>query len=142
MTSVESEFPTLSGNTNLRVKTSGDFEYIMSSWSNGIITNDVLNFEYRQVYRLTIRVTDIGKLTHETEIAIIVRDVNEPPVFPPVPTLKVYENVVSGDKIGIPISVHDDEFGISSSRMPSYTYSLVNDEKGKFNIDATSGEIY
>ena len=142
ITSTENEFPTLMSGTNLRVKLANDFEYILSSWQNGVTTTDVLDFESKQIYKLTIRVTDMGKLTHETEIKVIVDDVNEPPVFSPLSTFEVFENIVSGDQIGVPISVRDDQFGISKDLKQSFTYSLVGNEKGKFRIDRNSGVVF
>ncbi|MBO7629004.1 MAG: cadherin domain-containing protein, partial [Bacteroidales bacterium] len=128
--------------------------------NNGNITvaaNANLDYETKNEYRVTVRVTDNGatrkfnnvpfeNLSAETVITIQVLDDDEKPGFDDkYPTFSVYENSKAGTNVGTVTATDDD---CKDNTCAALTYTLIadtvaanaNDYK-EFKIDAATGKI-
>ena len=110
----------------------------MIEQSSGLIkvaASNTLNFERRQKYDLTIRVTDNDGLTDTSTVTVNVLDVNESPVVV-VGDLSIKENSPSGTALGSsPVTFTDVDGN-------SVTYSLTGGTaQSLFAIDTVSGHI-
>ncbi len=92
----------------------------------------------KTMYRLVVTATDQSSQTASTEVAVIVEDINEPPVIDGAEitfeSFEVKENAPADTNIGIPISAVDPEGD-------GVTYSLAGADAGQFMVDASSGQI-
>ncbi|MEZ5729474.1 MAG: cadherin domain-containing protein [Burkholderiaceae bacterium] len=91
-----------------------------------------LDFETRQSFTLTVQATDSGGLTSSATVTIALTDVNEPPTD----LLLVRVNAITRlqDPYGT-VLVADPDAG------ETFSYVLVDDASGKFQIDAGSGVV-
>jgi len=79
----------------------------------GVVTVDadnMLDFEFKNSFDATLRVTDGGGLTDEAKVTFRVLDVNEPPVIWPQ-TREVREDAVFPNAVGDEIPAWDPDFG-------------------------------
>ncbi|MFO1001912.1 MAG: hypothetical protein U0936_16375 [Planctomycetaceae bacterium] len=89
---------------------------------------------------ITIRATSADGSIAEQTFTIDINDVNESPVTAPADidaaVNQVDENSTTGTIVGITINSTDND-----STTSSVTYSLVNNDGGRFAIDANSGLV-
>ncbi|QEG22393.1 hypothetical protein [Mariniblastus fucicola] len=105
----------------------GTSPFSIASGNQLVVTGVNLDYETTSSYTVTVRVTDSGSLSYETELTISVNDVNEAPavqlqnVIPSIP-----ENTTAQTKVA-DIVIVDDALG-------SETLSLAGIDAGKFEI--------
>ena len=106
------------------------------SASGQLQTAAALNYEEKNAYTVTVRVSDGNGGADTIDVTINVTDVNEAPVFAPdTPTfLNVAENTASGTNIGNPFSATDPEGD-------TLRYSLMGSDTTEFRIHSGSGQL-
>ena len=93
-----------------------------------------LNYETAASHDLVIRVTDSDGETYDETMTINLTDVNETPTDLAISASTVAENAANGTTVGT-VSATDPDAG------ETFTYSLVNDQGGRFAIDANTGVV-
>ncbi|MFO0923544.1 MAG: cadherin domain-containing protein [Pirellulales bacterium] len=111
--------------------------------STGILTvanSSLLNYESNTSHSITVRVTDAAGTTYDEIFVIQVTDADEFDVGTVTDTNAasnaINENVSIGTTVGITASASD-----ADGTTNTITYSLFNNDGGRFTIDANSGVV-
>ncbi len=97
-------------------------------------TNTALNYEVKNVYKVTVTVNDGGDRDTIT-LTINVTDVNEAPAFADdSKTYTVAENTVANTNLGSPITATDPDGD-------DLTYTVGGDDAVSFDIDENTGQL-
>ena len=99
---------------------------------------NMLNYEARTSFLLTVRVTDAGGAYGEGSLTVNIHDANEAPVFAEdAPSVRsIPEGLASGTLVGPPVSASDVDNG------QSLTYTIVSQPSGNhWAIDAATGQL-
>ncbi|WP_201274275.1 cadherin repeat domain-containing protein, partial [Microvirga brassicacearum] len=99
-----------------------------------VANSALLNHESATSHQITIRVTDQGGLTHTKTITINVNNVNERPTDLNLSTQNVDENTPGGTSIGTLTGIDQDVGN-------TFTYTLMNDPDGKFQISGNQLQV-
>ncbi|XP_053564600.1 protocadherin Fat 3 isoform X2 [Bombina bombina] len=116
----------------------GSDNFYLDAESGELKTSSLLDREKIPVYNLIARATDGGGRFCQTQIRLILEDVNDnPPVFSSYHySASVYENTVTKALL-TRIQANDPDVGINRK----VVYSLVDSTDGHFTVDSTSGII-
>ena len=111
--------------------------------ATGVVTvadSSQLNFEAATSHNVTVRVTDLAGATYDESFTITLNDMNEFSVTTPIDSNasvnQVAENSALGTAIGITAAASD-----TDATNNSVTYSLVNNDGGRFVIDNSTGIV-
>uniref|UniRef100_A0A3P8RFC4 FAT atypical cadherin 1a n=1 Tax=Astatotilapia calliptera TaxID=8154 RepID=A0A3P8RFC4_ASTCA len=112
--------------------------FIIDFVTGELKTSQPLDREEKDEYRFKVRVVDGGGRYCESDIHIIVEDVNDnPPQFSTDPySITVFENTETGTFVA-KLSANDLDTGLNSNIL----YSLVESADGFFSVDESTGVI-
>jgi VCBS repeat-containing protein len=85
----------------------------------------------------TYTVTDAGGLTSTTQVTITIQGANDAPNDIQAGVLAILENSVNGSVVGSVVGIDVD----SSGNGEVFTYSLLDNANGRFQIDSSTGTI-
>ena len=110
------------------------------STSGQLQTKDILDFETKSSYTVTVTATDGNSGSDAIDVTIAVTDVtetNNPPVFTEGTntTRSIAENTASGTNIGTAVEATDVDSGTT------LTYTLGGTDSASFSIVSTSGQL-
>jgi len=86
---------------------------------NNLLSNQIFNYEVKNLYAIRLRVTDSGGLTYEKAFTITINNRNDTPSSLSLSNSTIYENQPIGTQIGL-FSAVDEDTG------ETFTYSLVS----------------
>ena len=98
----------------------------------------VLDYETKSSYALTVRVTDAGSLYDEATVSVTVTNVNEPPVMSNV-AFNIAANVPEGTKVGSPLQHGDPDNEVYPIQ---FSIASANSSENVFSINSMTGQIY
>ena len=105
--------------------------------NTGVVTvadGSLLDFETATSHNVTVRVTDSGGNTYDEVMPVTVTNTNETPTDLSITASTVAENAANGTAVGT-VSTTDQDAG------ETFTYSLVNDQGGRFAINSSTGVV-
>ena len=112
---------------------SGLFTIGSSTGQITVAANDSLDYETEQDYAVAVTATDTGGLTAETEVKVLVTDVNEPPVVSGETSVTFDEDTSITTQVA--------RFTASDPEGDSFTWSVRGTDGSDFTIGITNGSL-
>ena len=112
----------------------GRFAIDVNTGAVTVADGSLLDYETATSHNVTVRVTDSGGNTYDEVMAVSVTNTNETPTDMSITASSVAENAANGTTVGT-VSTTDQDAG------ETYTYSLTNDQGGRFAIDTNTGVV-
>lgn len=99
-----------------------------------VANSNLLDYESKDFHQIVVRVTDSGGEKYTEMMTIDVLNINDAPDDLMLSNNLIAENSVNGTGVGI-VSTSDQDSG------DIFTYTLLNDAGGRFDINSGTGEI-